>query len=124
MEYTTRKGKKLFDPASLRTKGGRQTVIYDIMPRLRILPKPSEERKRSRPGPGTRTDQSVKRAREDRDRGRIRRQISVENEREMARDEMRVQPKHRKKKERRETMKFSRPVKEGRRRHGKRRSRR
>ena len=74
MEYTSRKGEKLFDPASLRTKGGRQTLIYDIMPRL--LPK---EKRRSRPGPGTLTGQSVKHAREDRDRGRLRRRINVEN---------------------------------------------
>jgi len=126
MEYTSRKGKKLFDPASLRTKGGRQTLIYDIMPRL--LPKPSEDRRRSRPGPGTLTGQSVKHAREDRDRGRIRRRINVENKREMARDETSVQPKPRKKKKRRETTKFFRPAQEGRRGpeagHGRRRSRR
>jgi len=113
MEYTSRKGKKLFDPASLRTKGGRQTLIYDIMPQLR--PKPPEDRKRSRRGSGTLTDQSAKRVREDRERGRVRRRISVGNEREMARDEMNVQPKLKKKKKRRETMKFCRPVREDRR---------
>jgi hypothetical protein len=33
MEYASRKGKKLFDPASLKTKGGRQMRISDVMPR-------------------------------------------------------------------------------------------
>jgi len=113
MEYTTRKGKKLFDPASLTTKGGRQTLIYDIMPQLR--PKPPDDRKRSRRGPGTTTGQSAKRVRKDRERGQERRRISVGNEREMAREETSAQPKLKKKKKRRETANFFRTAREDRR---------
>jgi len=110
MEYTTRKGKKLFDPASLRTKGGRQTLIYDIMPQLR--PKPPVDRRRSRRGSWTMTDQSAKRLREDRERGQVRRRISVGNEREMARGD---EGKRKKKKKKRESTKYFRPAREDRR---------
>jgi len=59
--------KKLFDPASLKTKGGRQTLISDVMPRL--LPKPPGNRRRTRPGSGALIEPFVEHAREDREQG-------------------------------------------------------
>jgi len=114
MEYNTRKGKKLFDPAKLRTKGGRQTLIYDIMPQLR--PKTLEVRKRSRNEPGTTSDQSAKSLRKDRERGQARRRIREGNDRDIARGVEGKRKKNKKRREkRRESTKFFRPVREDRR---------